>query len=305
MQESAKAVAKVCAKPHLCFMVQFAGTDPSRHTTLLLLLGLSNVSVQACTMASRESKSDAASSSAVDSGKPDAASRIAHATKTLRTVTDHCPTISRAWLGAAGVDGQRSIMVQRSFQDVEANVVRKFVTTHALVEGTGWVNASLFPMQAADTVRMSPSPSGRRLAVIRSSTPKKGGKDKYFLDVLDAGTLLTTVELTSHHDKVVGDNWFGALSWSSDESQVVYVALPKPETRSSFWDTDKKAKNRGTDFDFQEDWFVGYCQCAGSSGVSQCSAAVCVVVLAGARATSVCRPPSCSCATGRPGKWRP
>lgn len=34
------------------------------------------------------------------------------------------------------------------------------------------------------------------------------------------------------HGKIAGGSWFGGLSWSPDESKVVYVAQKKPrETR--------------------------------------------------------------------------
>ena len=148
-----------------------------------------------------------------------------HAADTLRLLTDHCPDIVRAWVSPAspGAPGRHSVLVHRKVRDVEGNTSRTFVTSHTFQAGAGWVGRSMFPLEIAGALRIAPSPSGKYLAVLRSRAGKAGGKDKYFLDVFDSGVIRATVELTTHHGKVLGDGWFGCLEWSSDETLLLYV----------------------------------------------------------------------------------
>lgn len=78
----------------------------------------------------------------------------------------------------------------------------------------------------------SPSPSGKLLVIIKeeAASTKDAG---YVIEVWESeGRLLEQISTTGVHGKVVGGAWFGGLSWSPDESKVVYVAQKKAvETR--------------------------------------------------------------------------
>lgn len=48
----------------------------------------------------------------------------------------------------------------------------------------------------------------------------------------EEGRLMDQIPTAGMHGKIAGGNWFGGLSWSPDESKVVYVAQKKAaETR--------------------------------------------------------------------------
>lgn len=94
-----------------------------------------------------------------------------------------------------------------------------------------WRRLSPFPLELAGAVGFSPSPSGKLLVIIKEDTAsaKDSNKDAgYVIEVWESeGRLLEQIPTTGVHGKVVGGTWFGGLSWSPDESKVVYVAQKK------------------------------------------------------------------------------
>lgn len=173
---------------------------------------------------------------------------------------------------------------------MDNNARRSFVSSY-LFDATAktWLAASPFPLELQGVIRLAPSPSGTKLAVITTRKDKgvgaaSGGAGKQYLDIWGNSTLLASVCLDKHHDKVLGDGnsigqvqatncalgltthprwlfvrllaaWFGGLQWSPNEDLLVYTALPTPPKRTTFWDADPKAKGRGDKFKFQEDWY--------------------------------------------------
>lgn len=94
-------------------------------------------------------------------------------------------------------------------------------------------------MELNEAVVFSPSPSGKLLAVIKQGAnndkcaPTDAG---YVMEIWGndeaGGRLIDQIPTTGVHGKIVGGTWFGGLSWSPDESKVVYVAQKKaPDTR--------------------------------------------------------------------------
>jgi len=194
-----------------------------------------------------------------DESKSPTAESCEVAASTYRSLVEHCPDVKRAWVSTSpDARGAYSIMVQRTVRDVEGDRNRTFLSTLSFSPAAGdapasFDAASLFPTELPGEVLAAPSPSGRYLCVIRTRTPKSG-KEQTFLDILDSGCVVSTVELTRYHGKVVGSPWFRCLDWNADETLVAYTATAKPKEASTFFTADKKAKNRGMKFEHQEDW---------------------------------------------------
>lgn len=120
---------------------------------------------------------------------------------------------------------------------ITGNKLRSFVQSYELAQGK-WRQSSPFPFELNGVAVFSPSPSGKFLAVIKEDTAggKDAAKDAYVIEVWGndeaAGCLIDQVSTAGVHGKIVGGTWFGGLSWSPDESKVVYVAQRNPtETR--------------------------------------------------------------------------
>lgn len=117
------------------------------------------------------------------------------------------------------------------------NKLRSFVHSYELAEGK-WHRSSPFPLELMGAVAFKPSPSGKLLAIIREdSAPGKDATAKdaaYVIEVWsnEDGRLMDRIATAGVHGKIAGGTWFGGLSWSPDESTVVYVAQKKAtETR--------------------------------------------------------------------------
>jgi acylaminoacyl-peptidase len=109
-----------------------------------------------------------------------------------------------------------------------------------------------------------PSPSGRRLAVVREVAGADGGTE-LVLEVRDSQALLLRTCASAHkiHGAIYTDSWFGGLAWSACETMLAYVAekADKPPPLGFFDDGDADASadaRRGTKHDFREDWGESY-----------------------------------------------
>lgn len=101
-----------------------------------------------------------------------------------------------------------------------------------------WRQSSPYPLELNGAVAFKPSPSGKLLAIIREDPgkdPAAAAKDPgYVVEIWGHcdGRLVDQIPTSGVHGKIAGGTWFGGLSWSPDESKVVYVAQKKAtETR--------------------------------------------------------------------------
>eukprot|EP00897_Mesotaenium_endlicherianum_P009424 jgi/Mesen1/850/ME000112S11000 len=159
--------------------------------------------------------------------------------------------IERAWCRATPTGqwmGQRTekgkggldVMVAMSQRNVGANSTRKYVSTAHIPEPQGdlsYFHWAPFPLELSKVALVAPSPSGARLLIVRN--PEPGGIDSppppVKLEIWGAGRLLKEVAVApSLHGPVFADGWFEGVSWSGDESQIVYVAEEPPKARPVF-----------------------------------------------------------------------
>ncbi len=111
--------------------------------------------------------------------------------------------------------------------------------SYELAQGS-WRQSSPFPLELGAAVAFKPSPSGRLLAIVREDSKDNAAaattaKDPgYAIEIWsrDDGRLVDQIPAAGVHGKIAGGNWFGGLSWSPDETKLVYVAQKKAaETR--------------------------------------------------------------------------
>ena len=158
------------------------------------------------------------------------------------------PRIDGGWIRSsssyesdADTDGKSDINVTllKSQMNYRENESRKLVSQYPGVIDSHrgriqWMTEGL-PQQVEGS--MKPSPSGNRIAVIRSKT--KNSTTTFRLEIWGRASLLQSFDLSQAHGDILTDDWFGALNWSPDERFVTYVAKPKPSSTASgkaWWD---------------------------------------------------------------------
>ncbi|KAL4858184.1 Acylamino-acid-releasing enzyme 1 [Chlorella vulgaris] len=145
------------------------------------------------------------------------------------------PTAARGWaFPAATHDGVR-LTLQMQQRNLLANAQRKYLTSFLLNEAVleaGEVDASL-PVEQTGVALYSPSPSGRRLLIVRGGS----GDSSAVLELWDRSRLVKELHVPkSLHGAVYNDGWFGSgAAWSPDEQQVAYVAEAPPPARTPEW----------------------------------------------------------------------
>jgi Acylamino-acid-releasing enzyme, N-terminal domain len=110
--------------------------------------------------------------------------------------------ISEGWLFKGDQKGSARVLIKRSVRDLESNKARAFVQEH-FFDGAAWQQSSAFPMELNGVVVFSPSPSGKKLAVVREAAADSGtssssskGTTSYVIEIwadgdVSSGTLRT------------------------------------------------------------------------------------------------------------------
>lgn len=152
-----------------------------------------------------------------------------------------------------------------SQRDLAVDTFRKWTQTHIFDPNSvaGDLTVPTFEplsypteVTAAGVVSSTPSPSGRLLAVIRTSEKRSAlapggaapapappgpnlapaGNRAYWLDVLTRRGVLCSIPLDAAHGRVYAGVPFGGLVWSKEEDAVAYAAEPHPPARRSLFD---------------------------------------------------------------------
>lgn len=180
----------------------------------------------------------------------------------FRSLAEGISTVKAGWVvrDDHATDGTVHIMVVRQTADVSGNKSRSYAMSYTNRPGSdAFELSSPFPTPLGDTSFIGPSPSGRKMAMLRTEKGKgEGGKDKQYLELWDRGSLVKSVCTAGAHDSLLADGWFSGFSWSADESCVAYVASPTPPKAADFWDKEADPERRGTKFYWREDWGEKY-----------------------------------------------
>ncbi|XP_067024177.1 acylamino-acid-releasing enzyme-like [Acropora muricata] len=155
-----------------------------------------------------------------------------------------------------------------SQRDLDRNENRTFLRSHIGNFDTNSKSFSdirepSFPVEVQNLLLCSVSPTGRLQAQLRNVPGSKGKEDKQFLEIWSRSHLLKSIDVQAceKHGKVYEDAQFGCLVWSASERFLLYVAEKKLPKSVSYFErqkpdvsSDKPAPQKGTQFDFKEDW---------------------------------------------------
>ncbi|KAI1305804.1 Acylamino-acid-releasing enzyme [Halotydeus destructor] len=156
-----------------------------------------------------------------------------------------------------------NLRVSYSSRDVdvlEQNSFAKFYSVSTANDSTVTIEPSTPPMDISNEEAYAVSASGKLRATLRAK--KVNDKEKKFLDIWDSKSKVQTVDieaLDAHGDIRTS---FGRISFSPDNSKVLYVAEKKKPKASSFYQRnlekqygdDKSGKVFGTEFIHEQDW---------------------------------------------------
>jgi hypothetical protein len=142
----------------------------------------------------------------------------------------------------------------------------------------GTWNNTPFGLNLGNVVAMQPSPSWKLLCVFRQADKKDPEeKDKYSIEIWDDAQMITSIPTDLKHGAVYGDSfvsfhfhtlprmgdvcicgmliktlyadnlldssdWFGSISWSSDEKFIAYVAEKNPDKVAGFFDLEQSSQ---------------------------------------------------------------
>jgi acylaminoacyl-peptidase len=138
------------------------------------------------------------------------------------------PSYTRGAL--TGGAGDLSLMLTASQRDFEANAPRAFLQSVRVDER---LHAPSFGFELRGAALAVPSPSGRRMLVVRNPTPASSA---LLLELWGGGRLMREIEVPSSlHGAVYADGWFESVAWSSGEDRVAYVAEAPPAVRTPLW----------------------------------------------------------------------
>ncbi|XP_052740121.1 acylamino-acid-releasing enzyme [Bicyclus anynana] len=112
-----------------------------------------------------------------------------------------------------------------------------YLVDYLLDDNLGVVSQSPFGVDISHEILTAVSPKETFKAVIREAKDDKdGSKKKFFLEVWSSAGLKHSIDLNALdiHGDVYADAEFGSLDWSSDETNVVYVAEKKVKKSEPF-----------------------------------------------------------------------
>ncbi|KAJ1928201.1 hypothetical protein IWQ60_002279 [Tieghemiomyces parasiticus] len=156
--------------------------------------------------------------------------------------TDHTLTISVTTSQADPVRQTRRSVTHQQVIRVEAD-------PEAAATGAPWrleALATTVPTEQVGVSLQAWSPTHRHLAVLRNVSDGETNKPRRFVEVWTHNALTQTVEVTDVHGGFYVTYPFGQLSWSRDETRLVYLAERKP------------TEDAHTKFDYVPDYGEGF-----------------------------------------------
>jgi len=166
--------------------------------------------------------------------------------------------VSDGWIGS----NAETVILRLSQRDVVAKKNRNFLSTF-LKGSEGHYAPVGFPAETAGDVMVSPSPSGKLLAYFRPvPSDKKDDRPKAFIEIWDKSPrLIQSIPTEGKHGAFYGDDWFKGLSWSSDETRIVYMAEPIPPKTESLLENEEQLSSLSPSlghYEWKEDWGETY-----------------------------------------------
>ncbi|KAI1305803.1 Acylamino-acid-releasing enzyme [Halotydeus destructor] len=161
-----------------------------------------------------------------------------------------------------GID-KLNLRVSYSSSDVdvlEKNSFAKFYSVSSSDDSTVTVEPSSPPVDISSEEAYEASASGKLRATLRAK--KVNDEEKQFLDIWDSRMKVQTIDIQSLHAHGRIITSFGRISFSPDESSIVYVAEKKKLNVKSFYKRNLDKQNGdgesktifGTEFIYEPDW---------------------------------------------------
>jgi hypothetical protein len=185
--------------------------------------------------------------------------------KAYASYFQYSSSVASAWLRKSHPSLPPLVTAIRAVRDVDEDSVRSVQEQFVISAGDGPGNdgqlsmLSSFPTAKPDIIDISPSGKKTFSATNKDDVP--------LLQVTDHVSTSFKVDASEEHGKVVGDAWFGGVSWSADDRFVAYVAAIKAEKRGKFFSSELSEAAQGRKFEDQEDWGEKY---VGVSKLSIC-----------------------------------
>ncbi|KAJ2929491.1 hypothetical protein H1R20_g7597, partial [Candolleomyces eurysporus] len=121
--------------------------------------------------------------------------------------------------GAQFLGSSQAIQLSFSVRDHERNV-KKTLLKNIVLPPSG--EAIQLPTQEVDYVAARYSPSGRKRVVLREV--KNGSGTKRFVEIWEGEALKFNLDVSDEHGAFYPDEFLGSLSFSHEESSIVYTA---------------------------------------------------------------------------------
>lgn len=156
------------------------------------------------------------------------------------------------WIRASPVVHEPPVITAlRTIRDIELDEYRTISEVYIAPQTDGgpcgdFLNLVRLPSACVPTskaITFDISPSGQKTIAFTTGE----GKSNY-IEVVASENVIK-IDAGDLHGKVIGDSWFGSVSWSFDERYVTYVAQPKAVKKTSSFEEDVSNK-----FDYIEDW---------------------------------------------------
>ncbi len=155
-------------------------------------------------------------------------STVSELAKQYLAVLRSASSYSAAWIRPSddGDDNNFTLTVSRACRDIDENSMRSFVETHSISSSLKSVHHNTVAVNKPVIFDLSPT-SAVSISFFNTPINSKPGSTGSYVEVNHPVYGMYRIDTSGSHGKVIGDTWFGGLSWSHDERYVAYVAQIK------------------------------------------------------------------------------
>ena len=171
------------------------------------------------------------------------------------------PTLKKAYIKK--VDNDVTVCTSWSQTNYQLNKKHEFNMIYSLTAENMLKRNISFPIPMKSYELETASPTAKYSAGILKQKNQETLKEEFILEIWCRTGIVDTLNLSAfdQHGIVHSDIVFGSLSWSQDETKLVYVAEKKKQKSVSFFEQKKKEsrseesdKNEGEKYLFEESW---------------------------------------------------
>ena len=167
------------------------------------------------------------------------------------------PVLKNAYVTKSGIE----VIINTAWtqKNYLLNGKHEFNIIYSLENGSTLRRNASFPLPVKPYVLETLSPTSKFCAGILKQKNQETAKDEFILEIWSSTGIVNAFNLSAfdQHGLVHSDVVFGSLSWSQDESKIMYLSGKKKGKPASFFD---QRKNENTEegeeerFLFEESW---------------------------------------------------